>query len=137
MWGQYHNLRTSEEFLLLWKKFLREVTETGPCSAFIQHVTHEVFKQMTKAQFQPTTAASKTAPQLTELEVNALRYIAGYVCRTLHDRLKKTCMEGNDVLVLYLSDMNGSDKSGDGEDWINAINRGGLWQINDDVFQTF
>ena len=72
MWGQYHNLRTSEEFLLLWKKFLREVTETGPCSAFIQHVTHEVFKQMIKAQFQPTTAASKTAPHLTELEVNAL-----------------------------------------------------------------
>jgi len=33
--------------------------------------------------------------------------------------------------------MNGSDKSGDGEDWINAINRGGLWQVNDEVFQTF
>ena len=86
MWGQYHNLRTSEEFLLLWN--LREVMETGPCSAFIQHVTHEVFKQMIKARFQPTTAASKIAPHLTELEVNALRYIAGYVCHTLHDFLK-------------------------------------------------
>ena len=39
--------------------------------------------------------------------------------------------------MLYLSDMNGSDKNGDGEEWINAINRGGLWQVNDDVFQTF
>ena len=46
-------------------------------------------------------------------------------------------MEGNNVLVLYLGDMNSSDKSGDEEDWINAINCGGLWQINDDVFQTF
>ena len=46
-------------------------------------------------------------------------------------------MEGKEVLVLYLSDMNGSDKNGDGEEWINAINRGGLWQVNDDVFQTF
>ena len=33
--------------------------------------------------------------------------------------------------------MNGSDKNGDGEEWINAINRGGLWQVNNDVFQTF
>jgi len=137
MWGQYHNLRTSEEFLLEWKKFLTEITEMAPCSAFIQHVTHQVFKQMIKVQFQPTIATSKTFPLLTDIEVNAIRYVAGYVCRTLHDRLKASSVEGKDVLVLYLSDLNGSDKNGDGEDWINAINRGGLWQVNDEVFQTF
>ena len=76
-------------------------------------------------------------PLLTDIEVNALRYVAGYVCRTLHDRLKTSSVEGKEVLVLYLSDMNGSDKNGDGEEWINAINRGGLWQVNEEVFQTF
>ena len=34
------------------------------------------------------------------------------------------------MLVLYLSDINGSDKNGDGEEWINAINHGCLWQVN-------
>ena len=137
MWGQYHHLRTSEKFLSDWKTFLSEVTEIVPSAAFIQHVTHEVFKQMMQVQFPPTTGASKTLPLLTDIEVNALRYVAGYVCRTLHDRLKTSSVEGKEVLVLYLSDMNGSDKNGDGEEWINAINRGGLWQVNEEVFQTF
>ena len=92
---------------------------------------------MMKVQFPPTTPTSKTLPLLTDIEVNALRYVAGYVCRTLHDHLKTSSVEGKEVLVLYLSDMNGSDKNGDGEEWINAINRGGLWQVNEEVFQTF
>jgi len=117
--SQLKNFRRVE-----WKKILSETTEIVPCSAFIQHVTHEVFKQMIKIQFQLTTAPSKTAPSLTDIEVNALRYVAGYVCCTLHDRLKASSVEGKNVLVLYLSDLNGSDKNGDGEDWINAINRG-------------
>ena len=36
--------------------------------------------------------------------------------------------------MLCLSDINGSDKNG--EEWINAINHGCLWQVNE-VFQTF
>ena len=137
MWGQYHQLRTSKQFILDWKLLLSEITEIEPCAAFIQYVTHEVFKQMMKVQFPPTTPTSKTLPLLTDIEVNALRYVAGYVCRTLHDRLKTSSVEGKEVLVLYLSDMNGSDKNGDGEEWINAINRGSLWQVNEEVFQTF
>ena len=77
MWGQYHHLRTSEKFLSDWKTFLSEVTEIVPSAAFIQHVTHEVFKQMMQVQFPPTTGASKTLPLLTDIEVNALRYVAG------------------------------------------------------------
>jgi len=96
-----------------------------------QHVTHQVFKQIIKVQFQPTIALSKTASLLTDIEVNTLRYVAGYVCCTLHDHFKVSSVEGKDV---YLSDLNGS---GDGEEWINAINCGGLWQVNDEVFQTF
>ena len=72
MWAQYHNLRTSKKFLLEWKKFLSEMTEIVPCSAFIQHVTHQVFKHMIKVQFQPTIAPSEAAPLLTDVEVNAL-----------------------------------------------------------------
>ena len=139
MWGEYHKLRTSEDFATKWQSFLNhlENTEMPPCAAFIQHITHEVFKKMIQVEYPLPAPTNKTLPLLTDIEVNALRYVAGYVCRTLHDRLKSSNAEGKEVMVLYLSDLNGSDKSGDGEEWINAINRGGLWQVNEDVFQTF
>ena len=94
MWGQYHQLRTSQQFILDWKEFLSEITEIVPSAAFSQHVTHEVFKQMITSQFLPTTAASKTLPPLTDIEVNALHYVAGYVCRTLYDHLKALSVVG-------------------------------------------
>lgn len=139
MWGEYHNLRTSKGFATKWQSFLDhlENTEMSPCAAFIQHITHEVFKKMIQVEYPLPASTNKTLPLLTDVEVNALRYVAGYVCRTLHDRLKSSNVEGKEVMVLYLSDLNGSDKSGDGEEWINAINRGGLWQVNEEVFQTF
>ena len=95
MWGQYHQLRTSQQFLSDWKNFLSEITEIVPSAAFIQHVTHEVFKQIIKVQFPPTTA-SKTLPPLTDIEVNALHYVAGYVCRTLYSCLKTSSVEGKE-----------------------------------------
>ena len=72
-----------------------------PCTAFIQHITHEVFK-MIQAEYPLPTPTNKTLPLLTDIEVNALRYVAGYVCRTLHDQLKSSDVQGKDVMVLYL-----------------------------------
>ena len=93
---------------------------------------------MMKVQFPQTTAAievAKTSLFLKTLKwLNALYCIAGCACRTLHDHLKTSSVEGKELLVLYLSDINGSDKNG--EEWINAINHGCLWQVNE-VFQTF
>jgi len=39
--------------------------------------------------------------------------------------------------MCWLSELNGSDKNGDGEEWINTINHGGLCLVNDELFQTF
>ena len=94
MWGQYHCLKTSKKFLSDWKEFLSEITEIVPPAAFIQHVIHEIFKQMMKVQFPPRTAASKTLPLLTDIKVNALCYVAGYMCHTIHDHLKTLNVEG-------------------------------------------
>ena len=136
MWGEYHKLRTSKDFAAKWELFLShlENTEMPPCAAFIQHITHEVFKKMIQVEYPLPAPTNKALPLLTDIEVNALRYVAGYVCRTLHDRLKSSNVGGKEVMVIYLSDLNGSDRSGE---WINAINRGGLWQVNEEVFQTF
>ena len=71
-----------------------ENTEMPPCAAFIQHITHEVFKKMIQVEYPLPAPTNKALPLLTDIEVNALRYVAGYVCRTLHDRLKSSNVEG-------------------------------------------
>ena len=142
MWGAYHKLRTSEEFKQEWRIFLEKSAEQNACAAFVQHVTHELFRNLIKLE-QPISAdtgdTNETPVPMSYVEKNALRYVAGYVCRKLHDRLHspKCNASGKDEMVISLTDMNGSNKSGDGEDWLNMINRGGLWHINDDVFELF
>ena len=37
-------------------------------------------------------------------------------------------------MTVSLTDMCGSDKCGDGEEWLNLIVGGGLWHIDDDVY---
>ena len=75
-------LENFKEVSFKLEKPLSEVTEIVPSATFIQHVTHEIFKQMMKVQFPQTTAlaVSKTAIFKTFREVNAaVCCIAGYV----------------------------------------------------------
>ena len=73
MWGHYHCLRTSSQFLVLWENFLSIINE--PASpAFIQHITHHVFKQLIKIEFEIKDSCSEVdVPQLTHMEENAIR----------------------------------------------------------------
>ena len=98
MWGEYHKLRTSEKFQQEWKEFLE--VSTG-----VQHVTHEMFKNLIKLE-----------------------------CPISNEVVDTVNMPGRDEMIVSLTDMRGSDKCGDGEEWLNLINRGGLWHVNDDVF---
>ena len=56
--------------------------------------THEVFKRMVLVECPLPTATSKTLPLLTDLEINALCYVVGYMCHALHNRLKSSNIEG-------------------------------------------
>lgn len=132
MWGEYHKLRTSEKFQQEWKEFLE--VSTG-----VQHVTHEMFKNLIKLDRPISNEVVDTVNMPIPMsygEKNALRYVAGYVCRKLHDHLHMSShtISGRDEMIVSLTDMRGSDKCGDGEEWLNLINRGGLWHVNDDVF---
>ena len=79
-------------------------------------------------------------PSLTEMEKNALRYVAGYVCRKVRDDLKKSSckISSKHTIIQCLEEINGeTDEDCDTEEWIRLIDRGGLWQVNDDVFGLF
>ena len=73
-------------------------------------------------------------------EANALRYVAGYVCRKVRNNLEKLKDKKEDDMILFLMEVSGDQQdSGDEgpEAWCNLIDRGGLWHVNDSVYEIF
>ena len=142
MWGMYHQLRTSNAFK--WKEYLESCVKASASPCFYQYVTNELFKELIKLEFPLPTAVMQVdhsaTPSLTEMEKNALRYVAGYVCRKVRDDLKKSSckISSKHTIIQCLEEINGeTDEDCDTEEWIRLIDRGGLWQVNDDVFGLF
>jgi len=137
MWGEYHKLRTSPEFKAEWHKFLeKSVSKQQPTVAFHQNVTHQLFKELIKLEFTVDDPQNpKPMPPLTHEEKNAVRYIAGYVCRKVHSQLKESSCPGKAEMMLCLSDMNGGDidEEEHTDEWLRRINRGGLWKVTDET----
>ena len=79
---------------------------------------------------------------LTTIEENALRYAAGYVCKNVARIQKKSSpsiKEKEDLIhcMDQLKDDGQSETQCDSSIWIDAIDRGGLWRVNDTVFPVF
>ena len=109
-------------------------------------VNQEVFEMCLHEYF--TECCTKSAATLTDSvrpltadEMNVIRYVGGYVARSLLKRYEKQkvkvhvssqfidCLgemtvEGDDVLTYTRT-------------WFDVVNRGGLYQLNDDAFTFF
>ena len=153
MWGEYYTLRVTEEFITDWKKFLGNAR----CEAvpyFFQNVTDNLFKELIANSFrldeeEYVEGAVQLRP-LTYLELNGLRYGAGFVCRKLCDRIKRSksaqkelTPEGK-LLMLSVGELLEDRDDMDYDmpvppscEWIERIDRGGLLHVNDDTFATF
>ena len=81
----------------------------------------------------PGAAAAVVKPLTTD-EANALRYSAGYVPFILKEKLKK-----RPEFKVWLDSMavNGEDSSylEYTKEWTKAIDRGGLFKVNDNAYQ--
>lgn len=73
------------------------------------------------------------------LEKNALRYVAGYVFRKIRKNLELSQVNGKDDMIFWVLSFAGDEEDEDGksEVWLNSVDRGGLWHINDVVFMFF
>ena len=97
--------------------------------AFYQYVSHKVFKELIKIQYPlNVTSTSDAMPPLSHKEKNAVCYVAGYVCRKVHDRLKQLGSPGKEAMMLCLYDMNDNDidEENHTDACLRMINRGGL-----------
>ena len=143
MWGAYHRFRTADTFVHDWRVFLTKSVNMKAFPVFYQFVTHAMFKELIKAHYpvlNNTDVADETPSRpLTHVEQNALRYVAGYVTRKLRERLETTSHPNRDEMVLLLMECAGDELDEDGgtETWLNMIDRGGLWHVNDQTYSLF
>ena len=82
-------------------------------------------------------AGAEQQPSITTQELNALRYVAGYIPRALSKKLKKSAHPLKDELQLCLLDLldDGDEEGGTAEEWLNLVDRGSLKHVNESTFQ--
>ncbi len=73
-------------------------------------------------------------------DTNALRYAAGYICRSLRKNIESSSHPLMEELVLCLMDLiddDEEDTASSSSDWLNTIDRGGLWHVSENTYMTF
>ncbi len=111
MWGCFHTIRCSSDFVQFWKRFLALVScEATPI--LFQNISDRLFRTMIKLAFPVEPISTTATPScLTHKDLNSLRYAAGYVCRTVRKRIKR--MKPEDIqLKLSLDELLEDDSSG-------------------------
>ena len=137
MWSDYHSLRTSERYICLWNKIVQQADVT-----FVQYVGHFIFKELIKREHQKTDVfVVHKPPAMTYEEINALRYVSGYIPRMLRKRLKTSTLPHKlrEDLKLCLYDLldDGDEVYDESQDWVTQVNRGGLTLVNTATFEVF
>lgn len=142
LWRAFHQLRI-KELVDVWKRFY-SVTKRGKFDPLIeQHVNQKLFEDMLRTHLQvPQAEASNGSTiQLSEAEENIIRYAAGYVSMSL---LKKYEKGSSDKAVQYIECLSRMAVNGEESsflaytlEWSRTVNRGGLFEINDETFHLF
>lgn len=140
MWNAYHTLRVSGSYLALWKKLAEEVGITGITTpVFYQYVGHQIFKELIKLRHPLVTTSDSTPPPLTSEEISGLRYTAGYILKSIRKKLKTSTHPFKDDILLCIFDMldDGDEEDDASQEWVKAVNRGGLTLVNNATFDVF
>lgn len=103
-----------------------------------QYVSRCIFKQLLEEQHTVSETNTKAQPNpLSWEEENALRYVAGYICRKVQQDIQKSSLPNKEDMILLMTDLSGDELDEDRgtETWTNAIDR--LWHISDDAYTVF
>ena len=100
-----------------------------------EHVNLKLFKDSILQTFAAPTPTAEVQP-LTADEANALRYSAGYVPFALQKKLKKR-PEFKKWLQSFAVEGEESSYLDYTKKWTSAVNRGGLFRVNDNTYEFF
>ena len=133
MWERYFKYRSSSEFIQKWTYHLSTVghLEESPSPIFYQFVTDVIMEHLIKEHFPVTEHAAESSATLDYEEHNAIRYTAGYVLRALQNKIDRSSHPLKVELALSLEELKeeGNDLTHSSEEWLQAIDRGGLVHV--------
>ena len=141
MWEKYYKIRSTDEFKAKWKRFLH-LSGAVASPTLYQHITDLVFNHLIKKHFttshtQPTQ--SDSIPPLDYNERNAIRYISGYLTRSVYHKLNKSKHKYKDELCLCLCEINDvePEEMNESSEWTKEIDRGGLKHVTNMTYMMF
>ena len=141
MWTSYYLLCTSDDYISDWKALLLKTGTDELSAIFYQYVGDYIFKQLIALKYPVTGGESCTerSETLSYEELNGLWYAAGYFPQVIRKKVTKSGHPLREDLLVCLSQLEETDDvvTDDSQDWINAIDRGGLIHINDDTYELF
>jgi len=152
MWTGYQQLVTSESFLTLWCTVLNSSKEDKFLPLFSQVVTRKLMDEVVKVAFPMQEAGTEELQGILKAdEEQALRYAAGYVLMKLHKKYRKQTENPTAIkYVPFLLDMHEEDDKGTDSTtesdldflqytklWVEKVNRGGLFSLNNDSYMLF
>lgn len=142
MWRDFHQLRTSEAFKLSWCDFLTNQVKVAALPNFYQAVTDNLFKDMVMTQAAVEEPDLPPVQPITYEDANVVRYAAGYVCRKVYEKIKKSGFSNKDGLLESVIVLVDADRGQDASPtsttaWIKEVDRGGLWHVKEGTFMLF
>jgi len=127
LWVVFHKERSEHKFCKKWKELLTHCDVPYEPVLF-QHLTLLMFKAMLVFHLPLPSTTSESPTELTFEEVNAIRYMGGYIVRSFLKVIEL------DYLVKEAPDRFATLK--ESEDWTCSVDRGGLIHITDSFCQT-
>ena len=138
MWERYFKYRSSSEFTHKWKDHLSAVEES-PSPLFYQFITDVIMEHLIRKHFPVTSEHVECSATLDYEEHNAIRYTAGYVLRAIQKKINRSSHPLKGELALCLEELReeSNEFSHESEEWLQAIDRGGLVHVNDMTYMLF
>lgn len=105
MWEKYYKMCSDKEFRSTWNKLLENSIGFQSCPIFYQFVTKVLLEDVIKRQFPIDSTSQVTSHSLDFQESNALRYCAGYLLRSLKNKINRSAHPLKQKLLLCVKDL--------------------------------
>ena len=145
LWSTFHRLRMDANLTCKWKEMTTKFKVKIEDSLLEQSVYQEVFEMCIKEYYASksiTVNECIAEVSVSVDELNTMRYVCGYVAHSLLKRYEKKSGEVFSQYVTCLGEMAVAGHQDDdllsySRRWIDQVNRGGLFPLNDETFHLF
>ena len=142
VWRKFHEIRGSPACDNLWKVLPFTATTNDPM--FQQMMLTGVLERLIKILFPVVESVDEgqATISLSETDEKVIRYIAGYIPVSLRKKLERSSNPHKEEFIVCLWSMCEDDTTCDDflsytKTWINRVDRGGLFPVNNTAYLLF